>query len=188
MISEKDEIMKELGYISVTFSTFDSLIQEINSFLINPYNIEIGNFISGELTTQRRIELYSKLLEFIPFSMELVSEAKSNLKKFSDIKKFRNDIIHGVWHTKGDEDLNNDDLFLGKLNALNLDQAKKINTVDIIKIKDDLLVLVDIQFNTNLKLRSSYYEILKKEKIERDSLTDLLAKQKDLINISNNCP
>jgi len=65
MENEQDEIALEIGYISIHFASFDFVLNNLNTILINIKNTKIGDIISSELKTDSRIQLCKKLLKMI---------------------------------------------------------------------------------------------------------------------------
>lgn len=162
MNSKTDKLMTELGYISMFFSNFDFLLNEINVSLINLDNNKIGNYISSKLNTHARIEMFKTLLDIIPFSQELVKKAKTNLSDFSDAKAKRNELIHGIWHMKTENDIGIDEFYLGKLNS-DWDYTKKIDIVELKKLKENLIGLIQKQIKINIDLLTHYRELTDNE-------------------------
>lgn len=176
MTAQSDKLMTEVGYISLSFSNFDYLINEINSSLINIDNNAIGNYISGKLNTQARLDLYKKLLEIIPFPKPIVADAKAVLIDFIKIKQKRNELIHGIWHTKYEDEIPLDDFYIAKLNTSNWGDAQKIDVKELIAIKEKLQTLVTNQLQVNIDILKTYREIVVEKREKNKNLSDILSR------------
>ena len=157
MTLELDKLMTELGYISVHFSVMDYLIYDISTSLINIDNKEIGHYISIEKSTDAKIKMLIKLIEVIPISNDIISEMSQNMSKFREVKKIRNELIHGIWHNK-DEDENL--IFIGQIKDCFFDKAKSIELEDLIKVKETLIEVVNKQVKLNEQILCNYKQIL----------------------------
>lgn len=173
MISTPDKLMTELGYISMYASNFDYLLNEINSSLINLDNYKIGNHISSKLSTHTRIEMYRNLLKMIPFSKELVKTAESNLSAFSKAKVIRNELIHGIWHTKTEDEITLDEFYIGKINT-DWNDSKKIDVKELQELKAHLRDLIQKQVQINLDILASYRKIINADVKHKKKISRLL--------------
>ena len=178
MSNYEDKLMQELGYVSMHFTIYDYLINEINCILINLENDKIGGFISSKLNTQGRIELLENLLKIVSLPIELIDELNSSLAEFKKVKQKRNDLIHGVWHTKEDDDNLNiaSDYYIAKFKNRDSTDAQKIDINELIEIKNRIRNLIDTSFKLILTIRIEYRESLAEERKKNEGLVTSFAK------------
>lgn len=176
MTTRTDKLMTELGYISMFFSNFDFLLNEINSSLINLDNNKLGNHISSKLNTNARIELYKKLIEIIPFSKKIVDDAKLNIINFTETKKNRNELIHGIWHTRWNDEISLSDFYIGKLHSPNWDDAREIKIEELRGIREGLRDLLDKQIKLNVETLIEYRKIVDSELMQKENTFSTLKK------------
>lgn len=181
MKTQADDLIKELGHISILFTNFDYLINEINASLINSENKEIGYLISNKLNTHSRAELYKNLIETIPFSKEIINSSKNNLNIFIKIKEERNRLIHGIWHTQEKDGIINDDYFVSD-KYFQLSKGKKVILKDLINIKSNLLYLINSQIKINNELIAENEQIIKSKIKQKRKLNALLKNQNQIEN------
>ncbi len=184
MTSLQDKLMTELGYISMSCSNFDYLINEINASLINLDNHHIGINISSELNTHSRIKMYNKLLEIIPLPKELVLKAKTNLKEFTKAKEKRNEFIHGIWHTKWENEVHLDDLYISKLNS-SWSSAKKVDVEELKEIKETLQSLMSKQLQINVDILTTYRHLIDDDLKNKKKITAILKKSMESVDLDD---
>lgn len=177
MILTADKLMMELGYISISASTFDYLLNEINTSLINLDYSNIGRNISGKLATHARIEMYRNLLNIIPFPKELVVKAKDNLDEFNKAKNKRNKLIHGIWHTIEDDNISIDEFYLGKLTTDWCD-TEKIDLNELKDLKEHLHILIQKQIQINLDILTKYRQIIDDDRKKEKKLSTFIRNMK----------
>lgn len=182
MTTTADKLMTELGYVSMFASNFDYLLNEINSSLINLDNNKIGNYISSKLITHARIEMYKNLLDIIPFPEDLVKKAKSNLADFSKAKDKRNELIHGIWHTKTEDEITLDEFYIGKLNS-NWDDSKRIDVKELQELKEHLRELIQKQIQINIDILTSYRKIIDEDIKHKKKISRLLKKSMNSVDL-----
>jgi hypothetical protein len=179
MVSKKDKLMMELGYISVFVTNFDFLLHNISSYLINADNIKIGNFIliqPAYKNFESKIKLFKKLLEIIPLPDDLVKKANNNLDKYNESKDKRNNLIHGIWHTK--DEFSDDEFYYRDIRKFDdgFDNVDKIDIKELRKLKEDLIHLVQNQFELNKEIIENYRIILENDSKEKNRANHLLKK------------
>ena len=182
MTTTADKLMTELGYVSMLVSNFDYLLNEINSSLINLDNNKIGNYISSKLITHARIEMYKNLLDIIPIPKKLVEKAKSNLVDFSKAKDKRNELIHGIWHTKTNDEIGLEELYIKKLNS-NWNDSKKIDVKELKELKENLRDLIQKQIQINIDILTSYRKLIDDNVKNKKKISRILKKSQNSVNL-----
>lgn len=182
MTSSKDELMMELGYISVFVTNFDYLLHEISSYLINADNTKIGNYILVQpayKNYESKINLYKNLLNIIPFPDDLVKKAKNNVDDYKNTKRQRNGYIHGIWHTK--DEFNDEDFYIRDIRKLNVEWEKeeKIDIKELRELKEKLIELVQKQFELNKEIIENYRAILENDVKQKKKSSRILKKIKN---------
>lgn len=172
--SEFDTIAKELGYISIYFSTFDWIINELNKSLINIDNSKIGEIITNELFTHARLSLCKKLLETIPLKGEAKILTLSNLNTFNQIKDKRNIYVHGLLHYKHTDD-NEAGIHISSIKEFSSNKSKKIDLTQLVEIRSNLTKLIQEQASLNDRIFIEYHGYLNELKITKEQfLTSLI--------------
>ncbi|MES2593196.1 MAG: hypothetical protein V4608_15040 [Bacteroidota bacterium] len=171
---EKEKIILEIGYISVSFSYFDFLINQLNIILINSSYSKIGEILSNELQTYARIKLCKKLLNVFPLKEALVEKVLLNLDTFETMREKRNKFIHGILHTKSEDDLVSDDLYLLSLKDLLKDMpAVKVELAELTKIKTTLENLAKEQIELNEDINTNYSQIILDDIKQKEKMLDV---------------
>jgi hypothetical protein len=166
--TEQEKIILEIGYISIAFSNFDFCINKLNILLINISNDKIGEIISGEAHTDRRMQLCKQLLKVIPLENNLIKGVLDNLKSFENLKIKRNKFIHGIWHTISEEDVVNDELFLTSIKDWGKIQSEKIELTELQQIKTSLQDIATKQEKLNEEIYKNYHSLIEEnEKQEK---------------------
>lgn len=174
MTTSKDELMMELGYISVFVTNFDHLLHEISSYLISAENIKIGNYImSTHKNYDAKIKTYKKLLHIVPFSDELVAKAENNVVRFVKTKDKRNELVHSIWHSKDESIL--DEYYIKNLSS-DWSDGRKIDIKELRELKEELIELVQKQFELNKEISENYRTILENNIKEKENTNNLIKK------------
>jgi hypothetical protein len=176
MKTQVDELINELGHISILFTNFDYLINEINASLINSDNKEIGYLISNKLSTHSRAELYKNLIETIPFTKEIIDSSKKNLNIFIKIKEERNRLIHGIWHTQEKDGFINDDYIVSD-KYFKLSKGEKIILKNLINIRTNLIDIINSQIKINNELIIENEKLIKNKLKQNRKIKEVLKKQ-----------
>jgi hypothetical protein len=176
MTSTADKLMIELGYISMHLSNFDYLINEIIPSLINWDNNNIGNYFSSKLkTTHARMEIYKDLLKITPFQDDLIEDAKNNIVGFDKLRKRRNELIHGIWYTKEENEITLDEFYLGKLNT-DWNTDNRIDLNELKQLKESLVKLIQKQVEINSRILVDYRRIIEEDLERKERGRKLLKK------------
>jgi hypothetical protein len=174
MENEQDEIALEIGYISIHFASFDFVLNNLNTILINIKNTKIGDIISSELKTDSRIQLCKKLLKIIPLNKDLIDQTIENLSQFSKIKEERNKLIHGIIFVKDDDVIEARQFYISTFKTWHQNSDNKIEISALKKIKEELIELIPKQFKLNEKIFDNYKEIIEKNDKNAIAFLDIL--------------
>jgi hypothetical protein len=184
-ILEQEKVILEIGYISISFSNFDFYINQLNITLINISNPNIGQIISGELKTDGRMQLCKKLLDVISLDKNLIKKVNDNLKAFDNIRKARNMYLHGIWHIIQEEDVIDANFYLSSIKDMNERPAKKIEFLELQKIKKSLQSIATEQEKLNNEIYKNYHSLIQDNKKKQKLFSENIRKQNHANKMKN---
>lgn len=171
---EANEIILCIGYLSVYMNTFEMLIAQLNNTLLNFSYNQFEELLITKKSIAEKMELTKQLLNIIPFDNEIKHEAQNHLKLVHELRKKRNDYIHGIIHTVEEEGVSLPGLYIKSIKEWNKIGNEKIDITIIDGIKLDMLKAVITQEQINIKLIASYQIIQNDKKIKDEFIREML--------------